>query len=214
MLLIGGLALAAFPGTSGFFSKDEILAYAEARGGMYVIFAVLGYVGALLTAVYTFRLIFRILPGTACKEAQELIDTGHVAHERAGQPGDRRARGHRGRLPRSRAPHRRAVLADEGWRWECSHSWPWSAAWSRSPGSTTSIGAFLEPVFDDSPLSEIHPTVGADWVGLAIGGAISILGIGIAYFLYVAQPATPRAADPAPAPDPHPLRQQVVLRRG
>ena len=27
-MLCGGLALAAFPGTSGFFSKDEILAYA------------------------------------------------------------------------------------------------------------------------------------------------------------------------------------------
>ncbi|MGH2982044.1 MAG: NADH-quinone oxidoreductase subunit L, partial [Solirubrobacterales bacterium] len=34
-MLAGGLALAAFPGTSGFFSKDEILAFAEARGGMY-----------------------------------------------------------------------------------------------------------------------------------------------------------------------------------
>ena len=34
-MLCGGLALAAFPGTSGFFSKDEILAYATARGGMY-----------------------------------------------------------------------------------------------------------------------------------------------------------------------------------
>src|SRR3954465_5822106 len=77
----GGLALPAFPGTSGFFSKDEILAYAHARGGMYDIFQILGYLGALLTAVYTFRLIFRILPGTPCPEAQELIDTGHVAHE-------------------------------------------------------------------------------------------------------------------------------------
>ena len=28
-MLCGGLALAAFPGTSGFFSKDEILAYAD-----------------------------------------------------------------------------------------------------------------------------------------------------------------------------------------
>ena len=45
------------------------------------IFTVLGYVGALLTAIYTFRLIFRVLPGKPCKEAQELIDTGHVAHE-------------------------------------------------------------------------------------------------------------------------------------
>ena len=35
---VGGLALAAFPGTSGFFSKDAILAYATARGGMYEIF--------------------------------------------------------------------------------------------------------------------------------------------------------------------------------
>src|SRR5204862_287070 len=40
-MLCGGLALAAFPLTSGFFSKDEILAYASARGGMYLIFTIL-----------------------------------------------------------------------------------------------------------------------------------------------------------------------------
>ena len=78
--------LAAFPFTSGFFSKDEIMAYASARGGMYLIFTVLGYFGALLTAIYTFRLIFRILPGQPCKEAQELMDTGHVAHEEPRNP--------------------------------------------------------------------------------------------------------------------------------
>ena len=50
-LLIGALALAAFPGSSGFFSKDEILAFAAERGGIYWIFAVGGYVGALITAV-------------------------------------------------------------------------------------------------------------------------------------------------------------------
>ena len=48
LLLIGCLALAGFPGTSGFFSKDEILAFAADRGGMYWIFAIGGYIGALL----------------------------------------------------------------------------------------------------------------------------------------------------------------------
>src|SRR6478609_6719251 len=85
-MLCGGLALAAFPGTSGFFSKDEILAYAEARGGMYVIFTVFGYLGALLTAVYSFRLVFRVLHGEPCDEARELIETGHVAHEAPKNP--------------------------------------------------------------------------------------------------------------------------------
>ena len=51
MLIVGALALAAFPGTSGFFSKDEILVFAAQRGGMYWIFTIGGYVGAFLTAV-------------------------------------------------------------------------------------------------------------------------------------------------------------------
>src|SRR6201995_1356518 len=79
-MVCGGLALAAFPLTSVFFSKDEILAYASARGGMDLIFTILGYFGALLTAIYTFRLIFRVLRGWPCAEAPEVVGTGHVAH--------------------------------------------------------------------------------------------------------------------------------------
>ena len=63
LLLVGCLALAAFPGTSGFFSKDEILGFAADRGGMYWIFAIGGYVGALLTAFYAFRIGFRVVAG-------------------------------------------------------------------------------------------------------------------------------------------------------
>src|SRR5690349_9301438 len=85
-MLAGGLALAAFPFTSGFFSKDEILAYASARGGMYLIFTVFGYLGALLTAIYTFRLIFRVLQGEPCAEARELIETEHVHHAEPRNP--------------------------------------------------------------------------------------------------------------------------------
>ena len=43
LLIVGALALAGFPGISGFFSKDEILVFAAERGGMYWIFAIGGY---------------------------------------------------------------------------------------------------------------------------------------------------------------------------
>jgi NADH-quinone oxidoreductase subunit L len=190
MLLIGGLALAAFPGTSGFFSKDEILAYAEARGGMYVIFTVLGYVGALLTAIYTFRLVFRILPGVPCKEAQELIDTGHVAHEAPRNPATGEEEDTEVGFPGSE--HH---IAEQSWSMKVAMAVLGFLALVgglvQIPGVDDVIGKFLEPVFSDSPLSEIHPSVSADWVGLGIGGVISVVGIAIAYFFYVAQPATP-----------------------
>jgi NADH-quinone oxidoreductase subunit L len=60
------------------------------------------------------------------------------------------------------------------------------------PGVVHVISDFLEPVFEESHLAHIHPTAGAEWLGLAIGGAISLLGIAIAYLVYVKQPARPR----------------------
>ena len=71
--------------------------------------AIGGYVGALLTAFYAFRIVFRVLAGEPCAEARELAETGHLAHAEPVNPADRRARGHRRRLPRPRAPHRRAA---------------------------------------------------------------------------------------------------------
>src|SRR4051794_19179412 len=49
---VGALALAGFPPFSGLFSKDEILAFAIHRGGLYEVLGVLGYVGSLMTAFY------------------------------------------------------------------------------------------------------------------------------------------------------------------
>jgi NADH-quinone oxidoreductase subunit L len=190
MLLIGGLALAAFPGTSGFFSKDEILAYAEARGGMYMIFVVLGYAGALLTAIYTFRLVFRILPGRPCKPAQELIDTGHVVHAEPQNP----ATGEREDTDVG-FPGPEHHIAENSWSMKAAMGvlafLALVGGLVQVPGVDDAIGAFLDPVFHDSPLLEVHPTVGAEWAGLGIGGAISIVGIAIAYLLYVARPDTP-----------------------
>src|SRR3712207_609024 len=76
---IGALALAGFPLLSGFFSKDEILAFTVERGGVYVVLAVLGYLGAFLTAFYAFRMVFRTFFGEPAPEALEL-ERGRMAH--------------------------------------------------------------------------------------------------------------------------------------
>jgi NADH-quinone oxidoreductase subunit L len=52
------------------------------------------------------------------------------------------------------------------------------------PGVDNVLFGFLDPAFADSPLSAIHPAVGAEWRGLAIGGAISVIGIGLAWVLW------------------------------
>ncbi|HEY5053143.1 MAG TPA: NADH-quinone oxidoreductase subunit L, partial [Solirubrobacterales bacterium] len=61
------------------------------------------------------------------------------------------------------------------------------------PGVDDTITHFLDPVFADSPLAAIQPSVAASWAGLAIGAAISLAGIGIAYWLYILRPETPAA---------------------
>jgi NADH-quinone oxidoreductase subunit L len=190
MLLIGGLALAAFPLTSGFFSKDSILAYAETRGGMYFWMAIGGYVGAFLTAIYTFRLVFRVLPGRPCPEAQHLIDSGELFHGPAINPATEELEDAEVGFPG--AHHH---IAEQ--------SKPMAVAMAvlafgalfagliQVPGVDDVLFKFLDPVFANSPLSEVHPSVGAEWRGLAIGGVISLLGIATAWLLWVHSPELP-----------------------
>jgi NADH-quinone oxidoreductase subunit L len=58
--LIGCLAIAGIPGLSGFFSKDEILAY---TWGYNKIMYALALIGALMTAFYMFRLYYITFTG-------------------------------------------------------------------------------------------------------------------------------------------------------
>jgi len=60
-MLIGTLALTAFPFTAGYFSKDEILhqAYLSGHHGLWLA----GLLGAFLTSLYSFRLIFVVFFG-------------------------------------------------------------------------------------------------------------------------------------------------------
>lgn len=65
-MLVGCLCLAGFPLTSGFFSKDAIIAEAFSHGGTGA--AMLGWLALVvagLTAYYTFRVWFRVCAGPA-----------------------------------------------------------------------------------------------------------------------------------------------------
>ncbi len=80
LMLIATLAIAGIPPFSGFFSKDEILAAAFARGGdlpIYYLFYGMGVLAALLTAFYMARLMAMTFLGDNRTGEQE---RGHL-HE-------------------------------------------------------------------------------------------------------------------------------------
>ncbi|HEX7917747.1 MAG TPA: NADH-quinone oxidoreductase subunit L [Gemmatimonadales bacterium] len=78
LMTLATLAIAGFPLLSGFFSKDEILAAAFARGAeskVYYVFWAAGFAAALCTAIYMARLITMTFLGenrTGAKEQEHL----------------------------------------------------------------------------------------------------------------------------------------------
>ena len=191
--VVGGLALSGLPPFSGWLSKDDILAFLDHRGGGFVILGIAGYVGAFLTGIYTFRMIFRAFFGEPCEEAREL-EHGHLAHaEVPTQPDDRRGGGHRRRLPRPRAPHRRARVADEGRDGRARGA---GARRRRDPDPGRRRRHHALPLDRRSPtrtLSRAEPSSSSAWIGLVIGAAIAVVGIAIAYRIWVREPADRRA---------------------
>jgi NADH-quinone oxidoreductase subunit L len=191
-MVIGALALAAFPGTAGFFSKDEILAFAAARGGFYWVLVIGGYLGALVTAFYAFRIIFRVFWGEPVEEAREL-EQGHLAHAppqnpMTGEPEDTDV-GFPGpehhiaelEVPMGAAMLVLAFLAVVG-------------GYVQVPGVDHVIEGFLAPTFSDSSLFEsIGVSSASAWWGLLAGGVISLAGVVAAHRVYVARPGTAAA---------------------
>jgi NADH-quinone oxidoreductase subunit L len=189
-LIIGALALSGFPGMSGWFSKDEIIDFAHFRGGMYDWMWAGMLIGAFMTAIYSFRIIFRILPGPACKEAQYLIDEGHVIHGEpvnpaTGEPEDTEV-GYPGE------EHHIAEQAG-GMKFAMAILAFLSvvAGVLQIPGVDEVVTNFLEPTFENSIFAHMHPSTGEAWLGLTEGGLISIAGIATAWLLYVKRPDLP-----------------------
>ncbi len=180
---VGALALAAFPMTAGFFSKDEILGFAIARGSGYVVLAVVGYLAAFVTAFYAFRMVFRVFFRNPVPEAREL-EKGHLAHHEPENP----ASGEK-------------EDTDVGFPGPEHHiaerSWPMKAAMAplallaalaglvQVPGIDEAVDNFLEPTFADSRFADVHPSTGTAWTELGIGGLLGIAGIGLAYLIYL-----------------------------
>jgi NADH-quinone oxidoreductase subunit L len=186
--VIGGLALAGIPPFSGFFSKDEILAEIGARGGGWWVFYVAGYVGAVLAAIYTWRMIFRAFWGEPCPEAREL-EEGHIHHAEApfnpnngeiedtdvGFPGPEHPIAER--TPEMKgAMGLLAVLAVIGGLLQV----PWV---------DSAVEKFLDPTFADSTLN-LDPSDGLTAFGLVLGTVLGLGGIYTAYVVWVARPGT------------------------
>ncbi|MDT7041629.1 NADH-quinone oxidoreductase subunit L [Candidatus Nitronereus thalassa] len=72
--MIGSLALAGFPLTAGFFSKDELLLSAWNAGSLGQVLTVLGVITAGMTAFYSFRLVFVTFWG------ESRVDPAHASH--------------------------------------------------------------------------------------------------------------------------------------
>lgn len=72
--VIGSLALAGFPLTAGFFSKDELLLSAWNAGALGQTLTVLGVLTAGMTAFYSFRLVFVTFWG------ESRVDPHHADH--------------------------------------------------------------------------------------------------------------------------------------
>jgi NADH-quinone oxidoreductase subunit L len=190
--MIGGLALSGIPPFSGFFSKDEILLVTGERGGWHWGLYVMGYIGAFLTAIYTFRMIFRAFYGDPVPEAREL-EAGHIHH--AAQPTNPGT----GEVEDTDVgfPGPTHVIAER--------EWPMKLAMSVLAVGSIGLGLlqipkvdfviddFLKPSFATSALYETHTKNGLLAFGLLLGTALGLAGIAIAYRIWVAKPGTSTA---------------------
>ncbi len=186
--VIGGLALSGIPPFSGFFSKDEILLVMGEEGGWKWALYISGYVGAFLTAIYTWRMIFRAFFGEPVEQAREL-EHGHLYHAPepfnpangeiedtdVGFPGPEHHIAETA-LPMKAAMGLLAVLAVIG-------------GIVLIPKTTTWLDTFLEPTFADST---VHPAEnnGLLAVGLVLGAGLGLLGVFVAYRIWVLRPGT------------------------
>ncbi|BDV44747.1 NADH-quinone oxidoreductase subunit L [Geotalea uraniireducens] len=177
--LLATVAIAGIPGFAGFFSKDEILwqAYANPHfGELNTVLWAVGAIAAGLTAFYMFRLVFMTFFGE-CRIKEKAKEHLHESPFVIVFP--------------------LLVLAGLSV----------VGGWIGVPkllgdalgGMPNYLEQYLEPVFASSnefvqqqiQHAAVHHSVGLEWGLMSISVIIAVVGIAIAYLLYVAAPSIP-----------------------
>ncbi len=194
----GVVAIAGIPPLSGFFSKDEILyqTFSSPMGGAKLLWFV-GLLTAGVTSFYMFRLYFLTFFGDY---------RATVAHAHTPEP-THHAEASKGMAETSTAqaaPHAAIHAPDT----HASHGEPHESPWSMLgplvilaigavfggllglPGEGNFLHAFLNPVLATG--TEAHAENTALEVTLAVvSSLVALAGFGVAYLMYVKQPALP-----------------------
>ena len=179
---IGALALAGVPPFSGFFSKDQILADALARGDWvgYTVWG-LGLAGALVTALYTFRLMLLVFHGPPSDYARRHGEA-HAGH---------------GEGPLSML-----------WTVGVLAVGALVAGLLEIPQVTHGMRDFLEPTVPGG----LEATGAQELGTSALAVALALVGLFAAHVLWGRRSDTPRRIAAATAPAERVLRGQVRLR--
>ena len=155
-MIIATLAIAGIPPFAGFFSKDEILWQTwTSEGGAYRLLWIIGYVTALMTAFYMFRLMFLAFHG----RPRMSHEVEHHIHE----------------SPRSMTVPL-VILAI------CAIFAGW-LGWPRSLKGSDHFAKFLEPVFAEAVKEEEH-TSNTEYLLMFLSVAAAVIGGGMAWKAY------------------------------
>jgi NADH-quinone oxidoreductase subunit L len=173
------IAIAGVPPFSGFFSKDEILWKAYSAGGPYIIVWLIAAVAAGMTAFYMFRLLFGTFHGE-CRASEEVK---HHIHESP-------------KVMTVPLMILAALSVVGGW-----------VGVPHILGGANHIEKFLEPVFGAGhkaghagDLSIVgnayaaaggHDAASAEMTLMVVSVAIALIGIFIAYKMYIKNPELP-----------------------
>jgi len=187
--LAGGLALAGFPLTAGFFSKDEILvaikraASVSEHGWVYWMIYGTALLTALLTAFYTFRAFFMTffgpekLPSPNDPEAEPVDPHVHDAHGHDSHGGHDAHLGHES-PPLMTGPL--VILA--GFALFAGLAFgPWTGLFEHHLSRTEGFGEAVE-VAEHGHAAAEHST---DLATVALGSAAGLIGIALAWLLYL-----------------------------